>query len=149
MRNLYLFAWVALAACSQRDSVRPPDTERLSVGTWGGTDAGIRAESSAAHVHIGCTFGNFPMPILFDANSRFTVSGSYVVRAYPVQIGPELPAQMSGVLEGNRLTFSIAVNDTVEKRIVSLGPVTVVYGREPAMQNCPICIKPRRESSAR
>jgi hypothetical protein len=45
---------------------------------------------------------------------------------------------------GRTLTLAIAVNDTVEKKVVALGPVTVVYGREPQMGPCPICRAPRR-----
>lgn len=127
--------------CAQNDSVLLPPGDRLAVGQWGGDDAGILVASDVAHVHINCTFGNFPMPITFDANQRFNVAGSYVLRAYPVQVGPELPAVLAGVLEGDRLTFTVAVNDTVEKRVVALGPTTVIYKREPKMQNCPICSK--------
>ena len=71
------------------------------------------------------------------------VDGSYVLRAYPVQIGPSLPAQFSGRLIGRILTLAIAVNDTVEKKVVALGPVTLVYGRQPEMGPCPICRTPR------
>jgi hypothetical protein len=45
----------------------------------------------------------------------------------------------TGVVTGNVLTLSVAVDDTVEKKLVPLGPVTVVLGREPRMQACPIC----------
>lgn len=125
--------------CARTDSVLPPPGNQLALGQWGGENAGILVENDVAHVHIDCTFGNFPMPITLDANRRFSVAGSYVLRAYPVQTGPDLPAQFAGVLEGSRLTFTVAVNDTVEKRVVALGPTTVVYKREPKMQNCPIC----------
>jgi hypothetical protein len=36
----------------------------------------------------------------------------------------------------------VAVNDTIEKKLVALGPVTVTFGREPRMQQCPICRTP-------
>lgn len=62
-----------------------------------------------------------------------------MLRAFPVQMGPSLPAQLTGTITGNRLTFSVIVNDTVEDKTVTLGPTEVQFGREPAMQNCPIC----------
>jgi hypothetical protein len=63
----------------------------------------------------------------------------YVLRAYPIHIGPDLPAQFSGQVRDNRLTLRVVVNDTVEKKTVNLGPVTVTLGREPQMGPCPIC----------
>ena len=54
----------------------------------------------------------------------------------------EHPAQFAGQLEGNRLTLTVTVSDTVEKKTVVLGPVTVTFGREPRMQQCPICRTP-------
>lgn len=73
---------------------------------------------------------------------HFSVPGEYLLRAYPVAIGPTMPAQFAGVLNGDRLTLSIAVNDTIEKKLVVLGPVTVVLGRDPNMGPCPICKNP-------
>lgn len=84
-----------------------------------------------------------PGRVQLDANGRFTTDGSYVLRAYPVQIGPSLPAQFSGRVAGGTLTLAIAVNDTVERKVVALGPITVIYGREPKMGPCPICRVPR------
>lgn len=112
---------------------------KLVVGTWGGDDAGVIVTDSVTHVHIGCTFGNIPGRITLDANGRFAVDGSYVLRAYPIQVGPPLPAQFSGVVVGKRLTFAVAVSDTTQGKVVSLGPVTVTFGEEPRMGPCPIC----------
>jgi hypothetical protein len=85
-----------------------------------------------------------PGQIPLDPGGRFTVDGSYVLRAYPVMIGPSLPAQFSGRVSGRTLTLAIAVNDTVEKKLIALGPITVIYGRTPGMGPCPICLVPRR-----
>lgn len=125
-------------------SLLPPSDSRLARGTWGGDNSGVIVTDSAAHVHVGCTFGDMPGNIQLDANGRFTIDGSYVLRAYPVQVGPPLPAQFSGRVAGRTLTLAIAVNDTVEKKVVALGPITVVYGRQPQMGPCPICRAPRR-----
>ena len=132
-----------IAGCGGSDLL-PPSDGFLAVGTWGGENSGVIVTDSASHVHVGCTFGDMPGSIPLDASGRFTVDGSYVLRAYPVQVGPSLPAQFSGRVEGGRLTLAIAVNDTVEKKVVALGPITVVYGRDPQMGPCPICRAPRR-----
>ena len=131
-----------LAACTESGPLPPSDGE-LSIGTWGGDNAGVIVTESTSHVHVGCTFGDMPPAISLDASGRFTVDGSYVLRAYPVQIGPPLPAQFSGRVIGRTLTLAIAVNDTVEKKVVALGPITVVYGRTPSLGPCPICRVPR------
>ncbi len=135
-------AGLLTATCS--DGVLSPSNDQLALGTWGGDNAGVIATDSVTHVHVGCTFGDMPGGIHLDQNGRFTVDGSYVLRAYPVMVGPSLPAQFSGRVSGRTLTLAIAVNDTVEKKLVALGPITVIYGRSPSMGPCPICLVPRR-----
>jgi len=137
-----LGAGLLTADCS--DGVLFPSNGQLALGTWGGDDAGVIATDSLTHVHVGCTFGDMPGRIHLDPNGRFTVDGSYVLRAYPVMVGPSLPAQFSGRVSGRTLTLAIAVNDSVEKKLVALGPITVIYGRSPSMGPCPICLVPRR-----
>ena len=122
--------------------------DSLSAGTWGGEDVSVQVEQELVHVHVGCTNGDFPAPLVVDANGRINVAGSYVLRAYPIQVGPSLPAQLAGILSGRQLTFTIAVNDTVEKKLVVLGPVTVTFGREPKMGPCPICTVEMRAAKA-
>src|SRR2546422_5869022 len=65
--------------------VRPRD--KPVTGTWGGENAGLIADDTSAHVHIACTFGNVHQAIVLDAG-RFDVPGDYVLRAYPVYVGP-------------------------------------------------------------
>jgi len=131
---------VTLVGCPENDPVSPDGN--LVQGTWGGENVAFIIESNTTHVHIGCTNGDFPASIAIDDNGRFGVAGSYVLRAYPVQVGPPLPAQLVGVVVGSRLTFTVSVNDTVEKKLVVLGPESVTFGREPQMGPCPICVRP-------
>jgi hypothetical protein len=138
--NVLLLVSFSLAGCPGDDPVSPGG--ELRVGTWGGENVAFIVESDEVHIHIGCTNGNFPMPIAVDDEGRFNVSGSYVLRAYPVQVGPSLPAQLAGVVDGSRLTFTVAVNDTVEKKLVVLGPESVTFDRDPVMGPCPICVRP-------
>ena len=126
------------AACSESDLAPLPD-DALALGTWGGDDVAVMVTDAGAHVHIGCTFGDIQGTIPLDEDGRFTIDGTYVLRAYPVAVGPTLPAQFSGQVKDETLTFAVAVNDTVESKVVALGPVSVVFGQEPKMGQCPIC----------
>jgi len=140
---------LAVAACGGRSVTAGPSAHVLTVGTWGGENAGAIVDDTVVHVHIGCTLGNFPPPTVVDDAGRFSVEGNYPLRAYPVAVGPPLPAVFTGVVNGSQLTLSVAVDDTVEQKLVPLGPVTVVLGREPRMQVCPICrsLAERRRSA--
>jgi hypothetical protein len=134
---------VTVAFACRTDRVTVSTGSALATGTWGGKNAGVIVTDTAlTHVHIGCTFGDIKGTIALDENGRFVVDGKYVLRAYPVYVGPELPAQFSGVVVGRQLTIAVAVNDTVEKKVVSLGPVTVTLGTDPQMGPCPICTVP-------
>jgi hypothetical protein len=133
---MLLFLLPAALACA-RDVVTIDDST-LTTGTWGADGAGMIVDDSLVHVHIGCTFGNFVPPDSLTG-AKFSVSGSYVLRAYPVLLGPELPAQFAGTVSGRQLTLTVAVNDTVEKKLVILGPVTITHGVEPRIPPCPIC----------
>ena len=135
-----LVAVIAFSGCPNNDPVSPDG--HLLVGTWGGENVAFIVESSTTHVHVGCTNGDFAAPIVIDDEGRFNVSGSYVLRAYPIQVGPSLPAQLTGLVDGRRLTFTVSVNDTVEKKLVVLGPESVTFGRDPRMGPCPICVRP-------
>jgi hypothetical protein len=128
--------------CARSHGIFPPSSDMLSEGTWGGKDAGVLVNDVIAHVHVGCTYGDFPAPIPLGSDGRFSVAGSYLVQAYPIAVGPPLPAQFAGIVQGATLTYTVAVNDTVQHKLVVLGPSTVRYGREPDMVNCPICAVP-------
>ncbi len=141
MLALLLGAAAVSATCYLDDAVGTTDG-KLSIGTWGGNNAGLIVNDTIAHVHIACTSGNFPAPVTVDDNGRFSVTGSYVLREYPIFIGPYHPAQFAGQIAGNRLTLTVTVSDTVEKKTVTLGPVRVTFKEEPRMGPCPICRKP-------
>jgi hypothetical protein len=130
---------VLVATCATQNPIVPLPGDTLATGTWGGENAGLIVNDTIAHAHIGCTLGNFPAPVTFETGGRFNVAGAYVLRAYPVHIGPDLPAQFAGQVEGTRLTLLVTVNDTVEKKTVTVGPVSVTLGRDPRMGPCPIC----------
>jgi hypothetical protein len=132
---------VGLLTATCDDSLFPADGQ-LPLGTWGGVNAGVIATDSVTHVHVGCTFGDAPGLIELDEDGRFTVDGTYVLHAYPVAVGPPMPAQFSGRVVGRTLTLAIAVNDTIVGTVQALGPIEVTFGRTPEMGPCPICIVP-------
>jgi hypothetical protein len=119
------------------------------VGTWGGENAALIGDDTSAHVHIACTFGNVMQAIEPERDGRFDVPGSYVLRAYPVAVGPSLPARFYGTVNGKSLTLSVEVQDTTADTTVTLGPVRLFVGRDPQMGPCPICRKPGERMASR
>jgi len=128
------FALVLLRDC---DAAGPRPV--AVTGTWGGDNAGLIADDTSAHVHVACTFGNVPQSIRLDANGGFDVAGDYVLRAYPVYVGPRFPARYQGIVVGDVMTLRVTVRDTTADTVARLGPVRLVRGKEPQMQACPIC----------
>ncbi len=119
------------------------------VGTWGGENAGLIADDTTAHVHIACTFGDVVGTIVVEGDGRFDMPGSYVLRAYPVAVGPSLPAHFLGTVTGKSLTLSVVVQDTTADTTVTLGPVRLFLDREPQMGPCPICRTPGERMASR
>ena len=137
-RALVVAAGLALlVACRATSS--PASGDSVAIGTWGGENSGLLVEDAVAHVHVGCTLGDFSAPLRLDADGRFTAAGRYRLRAFPIAVGPELPATLTGRVTGTTLSFTVTVDDTVENKRVVLGPRTVVFGREAQMGPCPIC----------
>jgi hypothetical protein len=139
--GLIAVASLVVANCDS-DSVAPPDHDFISIGKWGGDFNGAIVTDTGVHVHVGCTYGDIIGRVALDADGKFDVEGSYLLRAYPVAVGPTMPAQFVGTVRGSNLTLIVAVNDTIEHKIKVLGPVTIRFGKEPVMGPCPICVVP-------
>jgi hypothetical protein len=135
-------ALVAVLACAASDISPFPLDGKLPLGTWGGDNAGMIVGDTAMHLHIGCTFGDVSGRIALDADGHFDVAGSYMLRAYPITVGPAVPARFVGRVDGSTATITVTVNDTVEHATVVKGPVIVQYGDEPRLGACPICRRP-------
>lgn len=129
------------AACSSTSAVLPADG-LVPLGNWGGDSSGMIVSDTATHLHIACTYGDVSGRITVDATGGFDVSGSYMLRAYPVTIGPSVPARFVGHLTGSTLTVSAIVNDTTQHKTVTRGPVTVTLGADAKLGPCPICRRP-------
>jgi len=134
-------AVLGLAFFARCDLLSPSDGV-LRQGTWGGDDAGLIVTDSGAHLHVGCTYGEVRGTIPLDAAGHFDVAETHNITAHPVDRGIYLPARLSGRARVTSLTFTVTVDDTVNHRTVVLGPVQVVFGKEPQMGPCPICRTP-------
>ncbi len=131
------------AACSSSTGASPlPSDGKLPLGSWGGDDSGMIVGDTAMHLHVGCTYGDVSGRIALDATGAFDVAGSYLLRAYPLAVGPTLPARFTGRLDGTTATVTVTVNDTVQHTTVVKGPVVVKYGEAPRLGPCPICRRP-------
>lgn len=133
-----LAALAAAGSCARSDSTGPTPGP-LAAGTWGGDSAGVIVTHDAVHVHIKCTLGDIPLRAIAGADGRFDVTGTYHLRAYPIMMGPEVPARFEGTVRGNRLTLTVTVDDTVAHETVTLGPVALTLDQEPRLGPCPIC----------
>jgi hypothetical protein len=136
-------ATCALAvACSSSSATLGVSDGVLALGTWGGDSSGLIVSDTAMHLHIACTYGDVSGRIPVAANGQVDVQGSYVLRAYPIAIGPSVPARFVGHLDGATLTVTAIVNDTVQHQTVTRGPVVVKLGDAPRLGPCPICRRP-------
>ncbi|MEO8334561.1 MAG: hypothetical protein ABI664_06300 [bacterium] len=133
---------VALLACSSSGVSPVPSDGQVPLGTWGGDDAGMIVGNTAMHLHVGCTYGDVSGRIVTDADGRFDVAGSYLLRAYPIAVGPTMPARFVGRVEGSVTTVTVTVNDTVQHASIVKGPVVVQFGEAPRLGPCPICRRP-------
>jgi hypothetical protein len=126
---------VALIA-SGAANLRPLDGTAASfVGrNW----RGEIVNDTSMHLHVGCTFGDVSGRVAV-VNGAFDVVGSYMLRAYPITVGPAVPARFTGTVVGKIATVTVTVNDTVQHQTVVKGPVTVALGATPQMGPCPIC----------
>jgi hypothetical protein len=113
-------------------------------GMFGGNNAGLLADDTSAHVHIGCTNGDVHQPIVLDMNSRFDLPGEQNITAYPVGPGIFHPARFTGSIDGRTLTLTVTLTDTA----VTLGPVFMTLDKEPNLGPCPICFGKRARARA-
>ena len=143
LKAFFAAAAIGAVACSSTTSAAPPDG-LLPLGTWGGENAGMIVGDTAMHLHVGCTFGDVSGRIAVGTNGAFDVQGSYTLRAFPIVVGPSVPARFVGNVDGAKATVTVTVNDTVEKKTVVLGPIVVARGVDPKMGPCPICRRPIR-----
>jgi hypothetical protein len=126
-----------LIGCSAGANL-PPLNGPLAIGTWGGNGAAMIVSDTSMHLHVGCTYGDVHGRVPLT-NGSFDVDGSYMLRAYPITIGPTVPARFRGKVTGNTATITVTVDDTVQHQTVVKGPVNVVLGEQPQLGPCPIC----------
>lgn len=132
----------AVAACAGAATPLSGAASAIPLGNWGGDSAAAIVGDTAMHLHIACTFGDVSGRVAVGADGSFDVAGTYVLRAYPITVGPTLPARFVGRLEGTRFTVRVTVNDTVAKQTVVRGPVVLSLGAPGKLGPCPICRRP-------
>ena len=138
MRTCILIGFVILAGCSSPGANLSPFTGDLTIGTWGGSGAGMIVADTSMHLHVGCTYGDVSGRVAVT-NGEFDVHGSYMLHAYPIAVGPAVPARFTGKVLGKTATITVTVDDTVSHQSVVEGPVVVTLGETPQLGPCPIC----------
>lgn len=128
-----LIAVAAFLACGRSDVLFAPGSH-LPFGEWGADRVQFVTSDSVTEVTYWCVDGTFSGKIIPDATGHFVVNGSF--SPYAV-FEKYMPAQMSGQVSGNTLTFAVAVNDTARKEVVSIGPATVKFGQHANLTVCP------------
>src|SRR3954468_19272988 len=106
MRRPIAFAFLVALACSSSSGLQSADG-LLPLGNWGGDSAAMIVSDTATHLHIGCTYGDVSGRLPIRDNGDFDVSGSYLLRAYPIAIGPTMPARFVGHVEGTTATIVV------------------------------------------
>ncbi|HEY5061931.1 MAG TPA: hypothetical protein VII52_10375 [Gemmatimonadaceae bacterium] len=135
-------AALAIAACASAPNAPPSSDGFIPLGTWGGDSAAMIVGDTAMHLHIGCTYGDVSGRVPVGVDGRFDVTGSYMLRAYPIAVGPSVPARFVGRVDGATIVVTVTVDDTVQHATVVRGPATVTYAQEPRLMQCPICRRP-------
>jgi len=92
-------AGAVVAACSSGPAV-PVFDGSLPLGTWGGENNGMIVGDTAMHIHVGCTYGDVSGRVPLSASGTFDVQGRYTLHAYPIVVGPEMPARFVGAVTG-------------------------------------------------
>jgi len=139
-----ILASLAIVLLRDCEFVGPRPSPGKIAGTWGGEGAGLIADDTSAHVHIGCTYGNVHQAIVADSSGRFDLPGEQDITAHPVDRGILHPARFSGSVLGRTMTLTVTLTDTA----VTLGPVRLTLGQAPRLGPCPICLT-KRASQAR
>src|SRR5947208_354991 len=122
--NRVILAGLAIVLLRDCELAGPRPSPGKVAGTWGGDNAGLIADDTSAHVHIGCTYGNVHQPIVADAHGRFDLPGEQDITAHPVDRGILHPARFSGSVLGHTMTLTVTLTDTA----VTLGPVELTRG---------------------
>jgi hypothetical protein len=124
-------ATATVVSCASTSTTLAVSDGALALGTWGGDSSGLIVSDTAMHLHVACTYGDVSGRVLVGANGDFDVAGSYMLRAYPIAVGPSVPARFVGHLDGSTLTIRAIVDDTVQHQSVVRGPVVVKLGDAP------------------
>src|SRR2546426_11311759 len=110
--NRVIVAGLAIVLLRDCGVVSPRPSPGKVSGTWGGDNAGLIAEDTTAHAHIGCTYGNVHQQIVADGPGKFDVPGAHAITASPVDRGSPHPARYGRTSPGQTRTLTVTLPDT-------------------------------------
>lgn len=97
---------------------RPRKMQRLSQGTWGGSQIRVNVEQTKASIDYVCAHGTINGPLTFDSKGRFTWRGTHSSeRPGPIRLGQDPDSQSaiySGSIKGDTITLTVRLEDSKE-----------------------------------
>src|SRR5437879_12141786 len=124
--NRIVLAGLALGLLRNCDAAGPLRSPGKISGTWGGDNAGLIADDTSAHAHIGCSYGNVHQQIVPDGLGRFDVPGEYNITAFPVDRGILHPARFTGLVNGSTMTLLVTLTRSEEHTSELQSPMYLV-----------------------
>jgi glycerol uptake facilitator-like aquaporin len=134
-RLAMLAATATLVACGRSDLPLLAPGSQLPSGEWAADRVQLVTSDSVTTVVYYCVGGTFAGHIVPDATGHFAVNGRFAPYFGP--FSRDMPAQMSGQVDGKTLTFAVAVVDTIRQQAISIGPATVQFGQHANIVVCP------------
>lgn len=126
IRLLVLVSFALLISYSAES--RPRKMQRLSQGTWGGSQIRINIGQPNASLDYPCASGTIEGPLTFDSKGRFTWRGTHSSeQPGPVRVGQDSdskPAIYTGSIKGDTMTLTVKLPTSKE----ALGTFTLKRG---------------------
>ena len=104
------------------------------LGQWGGHEASLTLTPSGGTVAYPCGSGTIDSAWTINQSGQFAASGQHFFGGGPVPPGGTVPhpAQYSGQVGGQFLTFTVSVTDLA----VTLGPFHLIRGGPAVVELC-------------
>ncbi len=101
----------------------------IPTGVWGGSQASMTVTMSGAHLEFPCATGDITQAMVVDGSGNFTVNGTYVSQAGPIQDVSQT-AHYTGRVENQTMTLSADVAGQ------TVGPFVLTFRADASFVRC-------------